>query len=84
MRFTGNYKEFEKILTGMNRTIVYSQTKDSMHQIKTSQAEVLNILKSGTLLIQGTPDIKKRFKHDYMHYNHRLYEKNGDSFSKLP
>lgn len=72
MEFNGDHRDLEKIILNMDRTIVYSVTKENMHQIKTGHGEVINLLNSGKLFIQGTPAIKERFKFDFHHHNHYL------------
>ncbi len=82
MKFDGNYKDLEKVIIGMERDIIYSVSKDNMHQIKTSSAEVINLLKNGHLFIQAEPKVKEKFKFDYHYYNHYLFKDPSLSVSK--
>lgn len=68
MKFNGNYKELEAIITAMNRTIVFSTSRRNMHQIITHEGEIINLLNTGSLMVQAAPEIKQRFKSDFKHY----------------
>ena len=82
MKFDGNHKDLEKVIIGMQRDIIYSVSKENMHQIKTSSAEVINLLNDGQLFIQAEPKIKEKFKFDYYYYNHYLFKDPSLSVSK--
>ncbi len=74
IKFDGNHKDLEKVIIGMERDIIYSVSKENMHQIKTSHGEVINLLNNGQLFIQAAPKVKEKFKFDYHYYNHYLFK----------
>jgi predicted nucleotide-binding protein len=69
MKYTGSIEDLKTIVTGMGRNISSSVDKGNMHQIKTNEGETLNLFPSGTLQVQGSPAIKKKFEDEFDHYN---------------
>lgn len=69
MKYKGSPQDLETIVTALGRNIKSSSDKGSMHQIKTDEGETINLYSTGTLQIQGSPEVKQKFEDDFNHYN---------------
>lgn len=69
MKFEGSTEDLKTVIAGMGRHIVSCVDKENMNQIKTKEGETLNLYANGTLQVQGSPVIKRKFEIDYNEYN---------------
>ncbi|QGT77610.1 DNA-binding protein [Guyparkeria halophila] len=69
MKFEGGYQDLEAIVGALGRSIESSVDRGSMHQIKTSDGVTLNLYRTGTLQVQGSPEVKQSFESDFGQYN---------------
>lgn len=69
MKFEGNYQDLETVVCGIGRSIKSSENKGNMHQIKTNEGETINLYSTGTLQIQGAPNLKAKFEEDFNLYS---------------
>lgn len=69
MKFTGSSQDLETVVGAIGRTVSSSLEKGNMHQIKTNEGETINLFRTGTLQVQGSPALKKKFEDDFNQYS---------------
>ncbi|MDN3403431.1 nucleotide-binding protein [Pseudoalteromonas sp. APC 3213] len=69
MKFTGSFQDLETVVGAIGRTVSSSLDKGNMHQIKTTEGETINLYSTGTLQVQASPALKKKFEDDFNQYS---------------
>ncbi|EGR4373098.1 DNA-binding protein [Vibrio cholerae] len=69
MKFEGSPQDLETIVCAIGRSIKSSDDKGNMHQIKTNEGETINLYRTGTLQIQGSPQLRSKFEEDFNSYS---------------
>jgi predicted nucleotide-binding protein len=84
MKFTGSFQDLEIVVGAIGRTINSSGDKGNMHQLKTNEGETINLYRNGTLQIQASPALKKKFEEDFNQYNGSTPIQNTESTHASP
>lgn len=69
MKFDGSPEDLETVVESIGRTVKSSSDKGNMHQIKTEEGETLNLYRTGTLQVQGSPALKQKFEEDFQNFS---------------
>jgi predicted nucleotide-binding protein len=69
MKFEGSSEDLETVVNAIGRNVKTSVDKGNMHQIKTEEGETINLYRTGTLQVQASPLIKRKFEEDYAQYS---------------
>jgi predicted nucleotide-binding protein len=78
MKFEGSPQDLETVVSALGRTIKSSSDKGNMYQIKTNEGETINLYKTGTLQVQGSPAVKTKFEEDFNQYSGTASSKSSE------